>query len=406
MLLLGAQDNGSSLLYENWYFMTGGDGAGCHIDPNNTLNLYCSSQFGYLRRSSDGGGNFVRIFPEVYGQPITAWILPYALDPYDSHTLYAASTMIYKSIDRGSSSSRISGMLSGEPMTVMEIAPYDPNYIIATDGSRMFKTLNGGESWTEPDTSPFPTYITDIALHPFNRDILWVTIGGFGRWNSQFTWENIPYEIDKPKVFRSVNGGNTWTDVSGLLPNIPANCISIDPRSLNVYVGTDLGVFYSADGRGNWKRFDNGLPNVIITEMEIHSGAGKIVAATYGRGVWESPLAAPLDTSALYPPMFFTGTNEINRSFLQQENVILLNWSPNPHNEVAGVNISRYRVYRVNEGSLTLLEDMDAGDINLNGSYEYIQRPVEIGNRIFAITAVDSQGHESEKLFLTVRSGY
>jgi hypothetical protein len=403
MLLLGAQDNGSSLLRENWHYMTGGDGAGCHIDPNNSLVLYTASQFGYLQRSLDGGANFTRILPIVYGQTGAAWILPYVMDPYDSYTLYAASTIVYKSIDRGSSSTAISGMLSREPMTVLELAPYDPDYIFVTDGSRIFKTLNGGDDWTEIDTSPFPTYITDIALHPYNRDILWVTIGGFGRWNSQFTWENIPYEIDKPKVFRSSDGGNSWTDVSGLLPNIPANCISIDPRSLNVYVGTDLGVFYSADGLGDWKRFDNGLPNVIITEMEIHNSAGKVVAATYGRGVWESPLAVPLDAPAVFPPMYFTGSYEVNRSLFQHENIILLTWDPNPHN-ADSVTIARYRLYRVDEGLLTLLGDVNAGDIDQNGSYRYIERGVDNENRQFAVSAVDDQGHESEKLFLMVRA--
>jgi xyloglucan-specific exo-beta-1,4-glucanase len=33
-----------------------------------------------------------------------------------------------------------------------------------------------------------------------------------------------------------------------------------------------------------------GLPNVIIDELEIHYGSKKIVAATYGRGVWQNNL--------------------------------------------------------------------------------------------------------------------
>ena len=403
MLLLGAQDNGSSLLHGNWYYMTGGDGTGCQIDPNNNLVLYTASQFGYLHRSSDRGASFVRIFTQLYGQPNAAWILPYTLDKFDPNTIYAASSRVYKSIDRGSSGVPISGFLSGLPITVLELAPSDPDCIIVSDGSRLFKTLNGGESWSELDTSLFPTSITDVAVHPHNRDILWVSIGGFGRWNSKFTWENIPYEIDKPKIFHSTDGGNTWSDVSGLLPNIPANCITIDPRSLNVYLGTDLGVFYSADGLGDWQRFDNGLPNVIITEMEIHEGAGKLVAAAYGRGVWESPLAARQYYPTVYPPAYFMGRLESNRSLLQHENIILLTWNPNSYNAAAGVNITRYRLYRLHEGSLNLVTEIDAADIDLNGSYEYAERVNDSQPQRYALSAVDADGNESGKLYLTVR---
>ena len=40
----------------------------------------------------------------------------------------------------------------------------------------------------------------------------------------------------------------------------------------------------------DWMPFNSGLPNVIIKELEIHYGEGTISAATYGRGIWQSPL--------------------------------------------------------------------------------------------------------------------
>ena len=40
----------------------------------------------------------------------------------------------------------------------------------------------------------------------------------------------------------------------------------------------------------DWQAFTTGLPNVQVDELEIHYGAGKIRAATYGRGIWESVL--------------------------------------------------------------------------------------------------------------------
>ena len=39
-----------------------------------------------------------------------------------------------------------------------------------------------------------------------------------------------------------------------------------------------------------WVPYSNGLPNVIVKELEIHYDKGTISAATFGRGIWESPL--------------------------------------------------------------------------------------------------------------------
>ena len=56
------------------------------------------------------------------------------------------------------------------------------------------------------------------------------------------------------------------------------------------YIGTDVGVYYKDNTMTEWVPFNNGLPNVIVNELEIHYSEGTISAATYGRGVWESPL--------------------------------------------------------------------------------------------------------------------
>lgn len=389
-LIIGAQDNGSSLLNSgsNWRIVTGGDGAGCLIDPSDNSFLYCSSQFSRLYRSSNGGISF----SEIFFRNGAAWITPVVIDPYDPAALYITTNQVFISTDHGSNWDSISSPFSWEPLRVLAVDPSIPGCIYTSDGSRLFKTTNTGGNWTELNTDEFPTFITDIAIHPHNHEILWLTIGGFGRWNSRFTWFNIPYEIDKPKVFYSEDGGITWTDVSGQLPNIPANCLAIDPYSLGVYVGTDLGVFYSASGRGDWERFDNGLPNVIVTDMEIQKTAGKIVAGTYGRGVWESPLASNPVTPDIYPPLHFKGETAENKSLLRTEYLNVLSWEANPLNN----DIAHYRLYRVYGGSPTLLLETDAN------TFSYWDRGMKRGTYRYILAAVDGEGYESDPLYLTV----
>jgi hypothetical protein len=93
------------------------------------------------------------------------------------------------------------------------------------------------------------------------------------------------------KVFESFDGGLTWVNKSQGLPNVPANSIVAQPDSPNgLYLGTDLGVFYRDDYMPQWEPHGIGLPNVVASELEINMTAGKLRAATYGRGIWEADL--------------------------------------------------------------------------------------------------------------------
>ncbi len=67
----------------------------------------------------------------------------------------------------------------------------------------------------------------------------------------------------------------------------------------------DVGIYYTDSTLSNWQPFDQGLPNVIVNELEIQYGAGKLRAATYGRGIWQSDLYSP---STLPPVASFSTT--------------------------------------------------------------------------------------------------
>ncbi len=390
-VVVGAQDNGSELLRGTWRAVSGGDGMGCLVDPNNANIIFTSWQFGNVLLSMDGGLSTIQVFNAVVDE--CTWVAPLAMDPVNSATVYLASTRVNKSTDRGLTATAISPTFTGQPLTIMKIAPSDARVIVVSDGHRLFKTADGGTTWNELDSASFPTYITDIAIHPTNPDILWLTMGGYGRWNNLYIWLNVPYPVDKPKVFYSTNSGLLWTDVSGLLPNIPANCITVDPFSLGVYLGTDLGVFYSSSGTGDWVRFDFGLPNVIITQMAIQPAMGRILATTYGRGLWASPLATQPN---VFPPLYFTGQIQINRTFLQIERIHDLSWAANPKN-TGTTNTSKivaYRLYRVTGETHTLIAELAAN------VFTYRQRQMGTGSYRYALTALDEWGRESAPLFM------
>lgn len=102
-------------------------------------------------------------------------------------------------------------------------------------------------------------------------------------------------------VYGSTNGGVNWTSLMYNLPASPANSVAVDPASSStVYVATDEGVYATqalgscaAQSAGCWASFGSGLPQapvVALSAQPASASAHNLIAATYGRGIWMTPL--------------------------------------------------------------------------------------------------------------------
>ena len=88
-------------------------------------------------------------------------------------------------------------------------------------------------------------------------------------------------------VFESKDGGATFTDITGNLPDSPVTDLLITPSG-KLVVGTDVGVFDGSEASpGSWARYGGGLPNSIIDDLSFGSTGTYIIAATHGRGLWK-----------------------------------------------------------------------------------------------------------------------
>jgi len=97
-------------------------------------------------------------------------------------------------------------------------------------------------------------------------------------------------------VFKTTNGLSgtpTWTDISGDLPDVPANCIALDPTTGTIFLGTDIGIFESSNGGVNWTYDSDSLPTVAVFGLDRNPNTGQIVASTHGRGMFEFVPAGP-----------------------------------------------------------------------------------------------------------------
>lgn len=115
-------------------------------------------------------------------------------------------------------------------------------------------------------------FISDIVVvGPTGREI-WVSCSSFGGGH----------------VFRSTNGGSTWSDRTANLPDIPVNAIVVDPQDLRrVFAATDHGVYQTLNAGAAWTDFSNGLPNVIVGDLIFHARRRVLRAGTRNRGAWE-----------------------------------------------------------------------------------------------------------------------
>ena len=78
----------------------------------------------------------------------------------------------------------------------------------------------------------------------------------------------------------------TWTDVSGNLPDAPADDLVVT-ASGKLVLATDVGVFTTTPGSTSWARLGSGLPNSPVNDLSFGPGNTYLIAATHGRGLWK-----------------------------------------------------------------------------------------------------------------------
>ena len=314
----GAQDNGCNKIEGpipdlQMEHIFGADGMETAIDPTNVNTVFIASQGGGMRRSTNGGNTFSYIKPSNLGGG--AWVTPYVLDPNNSNRILAGFTDVGISPSQGVPTSSwvnlSNGAIGGSRCVALAFAPSNSNVIYVVKSFAIYKSVNGGTTWSNITAGLPGGAYSYVAVSPTDPNRVYITRSGW---------------IANSKVFMSTNGGTTWTNYSGTgLPNVPANCIVYEAGSDNgVYVGTDAGVYYRDDNQTDWVDFSNGLPYCRVMEMEINPLANRLRAATFGRSIWESDLfgtpcpddlvlAGPLSgTQRIEANNTITSTNTIN----------------------------------------------------------------------------------------------
>jgi len=318
----GQQDVGSGYTPggSSWQAALYADGLHAAADPVDPNGFFISNQFGsvnYIRVSGPGAGTPANVFSFPSGSTFDT---PYEVMPSDPRLFGGVTPPA--GLDLTAARFILSGgqnpiLVAYDPATGLQMStqlsssvnnfvdfiapvPGDPTRAYLTVGSTINNTppalyrmtnisLAGGATVTP--ISGGPINATDrlghLAVSPACSTAVYVTKLGF---------------LDGQKVFKTVDGGVTWVNISGNLPNTPLHWLVVDPANPDfIYVGTSVGAFVARDGgvQGEqWQVLGTGLPRVPVTRLQFGPNR-RLTAATFGRGVWTLDIGPP---SAAPPP--------------------------------------------------------------------------------------------------------
>ncbi|MEP2937520.1 MAG: T9SS type A sorting domain-containing protein [Gilvibacter sp.] len=157
----------------------------------------------------------------------------------------------------------------------------------------------------DADTTPIWTEITGPGFVGSVSDV------EFGQTEDEIyvTFHN--YGVDS--VWQTLDGGATWNNKQGNLPDIPVKCFLQNPIApTEVIIGTELGIWSTDDitaASPDWFPADNGMLDIVVKDLDLRVSDNMILASTHGRGMFTNKfstlgideLSNPLDNVVVFP---------------------------------------------------------------------------------------------------------
>jgi hypothetical protein len=332
----------------DWPQILGGDGGPVAIDPKTTANWYVNNDAGvsiYLGTPPTGAtpGAFSPVLTFSTGAPKIPEVVedgltmpapaPFLVDPVDSSQLLIGTCRVWRGPANGSGWSTgnaissifddqsFAGPCAGDALIRSMAAAALPGgseaVYVGMYGSANGDTRLPGHIWSatfNPASGATPVW-TDLTLNPvtndgkamnaYGLDISSIFIDSTHDTSGKtvyVTVEGIANVLQEAQmVYRSTDGGAHWANLTANLPWAPANGIVVDPQDANtIYIATDEGVYFTTQIAtcANqppicWSAFGTGLPASPVVELSaapLTASSPVLVAATYGRGIWQTPL--------------------------------------------------------------------------------------------------------------------
>ena len=303
----GLQDNGTTFLHAGSHHSVtpaGGDGGYVIVNPNNAQDAVGEYVDLNPYLTTDGGHTFTTITPSCFDavappiagcDPTPRFIAPLAVDVNNpTHWVFGGEyvwndTAGWSTVCAGTTCdlTNVHDTGTGHSITALAVngavtyAGWCGSCNIG--GATPFASgidTNFGGTWHTISAPNLPNrYLGGLTVDPANPAHVFAVYNGYSR-----RW--IPGG-GTGHVFESTNGGATWTNISGNLPDVPSDALVFSGGKL--LLGTDIGAFIANAGNGvhtAWSRLGSNLPNTSLNNLRLDPGGLSVLAATHGRGLW------------------------------------------------------------------------------------------------------------------------
>ena len=320
----GSQDNGTerkSATSNTWFDLASGDGGQVLVDPTN-FNYVYGTYFGISPyRFTDGGSTF---FSNQYIEnginlaDRSEFYTPFTMNQLNPNQLFLGTYRLYRTDNAKAASAGDVLWKAISPDLTTGCTGTAPNgarnctlsAIGVGGGTAVYTGSLDGLVYFSPDAqvSANPTW-TQVGIHGTagnphslpNRPVAWIAVDRSNNRTAYVAFNG--YNAATPKqpghVFKTTDAGNSWTDISGNLPDNPVNSITLDPSYPNtLYAATDVGPFVTYNGGANWTALGTGFPVVAVDQIDLDTAHRVLAAGTHGRGAFKIS-----DTSAPVPAL-------------------------------------------------------------------------------------------------------
>ena len=354
-----------------------------------------------LHKSLDGGTTWdTYSLPEsASGGSVPSAALAVAFDPANDRTIYLGGSIdtdgaLYKSLDGGTSWTRLAAAVFADPVLDLAVDPALATRIYAGSEGGLFRSENGGASWTRLAETPAACIYIDPAA-PSS-----LTIAG------------------SRGVYASANRGQDWTDLNATLPVRNVLTLGVNPTTKTLFAGTNGGgVFrYRQSSRFvlSLSATSGGTTDPPPGNHDYATGSTVAVTAlpdshfeftgwTGSATGTANPLVLVMDSDksltasflrTIYPPLNASGVKLLNRGVISAEYINALTWQSNPDN----ADIRAVRVYLASPGPRALLAELEPS------TTEYRQRRVAKDTvYVYELVFVDKAGREGREAVVTIR---
>jgi photosystem II stability/assembly factor-like uncharacterized protein len=304
-------DNVNGIRNSDWFLTLFADGHQPAVDPTNPDIVYSEWQQGNLVRYDRRNGEVVYIQPQPEkGEPLDRfnWDAPILISPHDPARLFYASQRVFRSDDRGNTWRPVSGDLTRGldrlelPMMgrvhsfdavwdLMAMSQYgtitslsqsplvEDLLYVGTDDGLIQVSEDGGATWRLVDRLPGAGemfFVNDIKADLHDEDKVYACV------DQHKAGDFSPY------LLVSADRGRTWKSLATDLPDrhLVWRLVQdhVDPDLL--FVGTELGLYFSPNAGGNWIELTGDVPNIPFRDLAIQKRENDLVGATFGRGFY------------------------------------------------------------------------------------------------------------------------